>query len=492
MGLSVIRAGCASLPLLVSLVALGCDGPFSASRVSANDSPPVPTGDASIDRQPTEEPTDASTDGGGGCTPSAGVACQDATTLVRCREDGTATETVACARGCNESPTPHCAMVVPTGIAPASDFSTPDLAELVLDVGNVVHSDTGEIEGLRPPNPNPRAFFVHEGIGFHVVTADDHSVGVFVVDRLTVKGTMNGPRATPVRVVGTHSVVFLAKGDVEIGVLNVAADCTTNTPGPGGFAGGTPTALGGGGPGGGAGGSMTTVSGGGGAVITLFSGAGGGGHGGRGGAGAISNAGGASGGVGGAGDTDTALVKLIGGSGGGATPGAGSHGGAGGGAVQIVSQTSILVQHGIAAGGCGGRSTGNGAGGGGAGGAILLEAPTVTVAEGGFLLAGGGGGAGGSVDGKGNDAASDHEVALVGRGGLCGSKRCGGDGAHLASTAGGNGTVDGQQVGAGGGGVGRIRINTLTGSANLSTEGTLYVPSISSSEVFSQGLVAIE
>lgn len=217
------RTGRASLGLLVSwVVALGCVG----DAPDANDPTPAPTDDSPNDR-PSANDASPSESEHGGCTPSTGVTCRDPTTLVRCRDDGGGTEVVACERGCNEQPTPHCALIVPTGIAP------------------------------------------------------------------------------------------------------------------------------------------------------------------------------------------------------------------------------------------------------------------------GFLLAGGGGGAGNLADGNGVDAATDH-TPFVSRGGYCGTGRCGGDGAHTAGPEGKDGTLDGQVAGAGGGGAGRIRIDTLTRAAELSAPNTLFVPQLSSPEVFAQGIVTIE
>jgi hypothetical protein len=313
---------------------------------------------------------------------------------------------------------------------------------------------------------------VKSGVGFHVVSAGGNTVGVFVFGKLDVTGS-------PLKIVGAYPAVLLAKSDVSITRISVAADQITNTPGPGGFAGGTPSVPDGLGLGGGTRGGF---------LLLAFWGGGGGGHGDRGGDGATLTT--ILGGMGGASYDDITLTVLRGGSGGGAVAGGTSNGGGGGGAVQIVSQSSIHIAGGVAAGGAGGRGhSDNSCGGGGAGGAILLEAPIITVGASGFLIAGGGGGGGLA---NGNAAVSTNLEAGSGLGGLCDmNHRCGGQGAYSAQTFGGSGQSFGSTAGCGGGGVGRIRLNTLTGAALLSMTNTLYVPATDSSE-FTQGVVTIQ
>lgn len=411
------------------------------------------------------------------CVPSTGHACTDAVTLERCNASGTAYETQTCARGCGATPTPHCKLVIPTGAAENSDLTFQGVADKTLtDV--TLHSDTGEIEGgVRIASPDPTALTVISGIGFHVVNVGGNNVGIFLFDHLTLVGT--------VKVVGTHSVALLAKSDVILEDLTVAADQTANTPGPGGYAGGQTGALNGLGPGGGKGGSSyyeSSISG------YLYSGAGGGGHAASGGAGGPIGT--AAAGVGGTAYDSSTLLTLRGGSGGGASSD-GSKGGAGGGAVQIVSQTAISISGGIAAGGAGGRfGGGKSGGGGGAGGAILLEAPTVTLANDTYLITGGGGGGGATSNG--NGAGNSITEVAVGTGGFCGT-RCGGQGAYSATTdgTGAVGKADGQQTGGGGGAAGLVRINTLTGAASLGT-GIKLVPPITATNLFSQGVITIQ
>ena len=423
----------------------------------------------------SETGTDCSSTGtgstdGGPCTPMQST-CADANMLQVCKLDGSGHDAIYCTLGCGSMPSPHCKQVAPTGLAPISDFNAAGLNDTTLGTANILHTDTGQIEGgLRAASNDPTSLSVSSGIGFHVVSSGGNAVGVFVFGKLNVSGS-------PLKIVGTHPAVLLVRSDVTITAIDVSADQTMNIPGPGGFSGGTPAVPKGLGPGGGLGGNQNI----------FFGGGGGSGHGDHGGAGAtIMNA---TGGLGGASYDTLTLALLRGGSGGGVSAGGTSNGGAGGGAIQIVSQTSIAIAGGIAAGGAGGRGNKDSScGGGGAGGAILLEAPMVVIGDSGYLVTGGGGGGGLS---NGNAAGNSNMENFVGLGGLCGAGHCGGQGGYSALTFGGNGTVDGQTAGCGGGGVGRIRINTLTGASTLSMDGALFVPTIASG-LLSQGIVAIQ
>ncbi len=148
--------------------------------------------------------------------------------------------------------------------------------------------------------------------------------------------------------------------------------------------------------------------------------------------------------------------------------------GGGGGAIELVAGTAITITSGgvISVGGGGGNDgTDSGsysASGGGSGGAILLEAPTVSVA--GLLEANGGGGGGGV--GAPAPVSNATVNANPAAGGAAGTSGVGGTGAGGGTTSGGPGAAGdavGQTVsaGAGGGGAGYIRINTMTGHADL-------------------------
>jgi hypothetical protein len=163
------------------------------------------------------------------------------------------------------------------------------------------------------------------------------------------------------------------------------------------------------------------------------------------------------------------IVPLIGGSSGGAPPGAGG-GGEGGGALEITAGTSIIVGSGGVVSVPGYVGTGNG-GGGGSGGAILLEAPSVTIN--GVLAANGGGATVFAGGGGGQDGQPSAQPAM-------------GQDAHSAvgsagtQTSGADGAATQAATSSGGGGAGRIRINTATGMATIGASATVS-PALSTS-----------
>jgi hypothetical protein len=182
---------------------------------------------------------------------------------------------------------------------------------------------------------------------------------------------------------------------------------------------------------------------------------------------------------------DPTLVPLLGGSRGEATDatialwGRGVRfGGGGGGALQVSATTSIVIDGIVAANGGGGQGGGlagnnvlvrRGAGGG-SGGGISIEAPEITV--GGAIVANGGGGgasAYGSINGaNGRPGRDDTEPAAggAGVGADCEAKdhsTPGGAGAAGTKTAEPGRVCPGQASG-GGGGIGRIRISTKSGT----------------------------
>jgi hypothetical protein len=131
---------------------------------------------------------------------------------------------------------------------------------------------------------------------------------------------------------------------------------------------------------------------------------------------------------------------------------------AGGGAIQLTAGRSVTV-------GAGGRLNVGGEGGyynsgGGSGGAVLLEAPAVSVA--GIVAAnGGGGGGGGSTN---YDGAAGGPSDRRAPGGSTGTDSAGGEGSGGAAVDGAPGLhrTAGTARGGGGGGAGRIRINSRT------------------------------
>ncbi len=163
------------------------------------------------------------------------------------------------------------------------------------------------------------------------------------------------------------------------------------------------------------------------------------------------------------------LIPLLAGSAGG--NGGLTSDGTGGGALQLVAGTSFTLHAGayINAGGGGGSFGGQGlvsSGGGGSGGAILIESPIVKV-DGAIGANGGGGGQGNG------DTGEDGQPDVLAKGGhqSKGSEGPpGGDGSFDADVDGATG-VSSTDYGAsgGGGGAGRIRINTTSGAAKLGT-----------------------
>lgn len=165
--------------------------------------------------------------------------------------------------------------------------------------------------------------------------------------------------------------------------------------------------------------------------------------------------GGATGADGGASYGTTELVPLVGGSSGG-----GLFAADGGGAIQLVAGREIIVR---AAGFIDARG-GGAVTGGGSGGAILLEAPAVRV-EGSLTANGGGGGAPGGQSGT-----PGERMATRALGGRNAENVNGGDGGAGSDVDGTNGVTnpsftDGAFASSGGGGAGRIRVNTRSGAA---------------------------
>jgi hypothetical protein len=386
-------------------------------------------GDAGYDSVPT---TDA-----GPCT-SLTTSCGDPVTLRTCKTLGQLPEPTTCAWGCVDTSPAHCGTVVPTGgviddpdLAPRTD-----LAALTLTSGGVINTDTGAIG----PNVRDPGNGLINGWYFEART----NGSVLRVKTFDVKTNMY--------IVGSRPLAIIADGDIHIeGLLAAQGLCAGNTPGPGGFAGGT------------GGNAADVVSGGGGGGDTTSGrGGGGGGHASTGGGGGVAT--GQSAVAGGSPFGDERITIMRGGGGGGGGGNNGGSGGGGGGALQLVSNGTIMIvaPGGINAGGCAGK-VGDAGGGGGAGGTIVLEAPTVTV--GGVLAVNGGGGAGASSGAQqGESGRSDRTRAIGGTSpeGTGGAGGVGGDPGGLP------GASTGTKGSGGGGGIGRIRINSRLGTAATS------------------------
>jgi hypothetical protein len=202
-------------------------------------------------------------------------------------------------------------------------------------------------------------------------------------------------------------------------------------------------------------------------------GAGGGGFCGIGGKGSTA-ADGRSGAAGGSVYGSADLIPLVGGSSGGSTEGSDlfNHGG---GALELVSGTSITVGN-VGSINMGGGAAYNRGNGGGSGGAILLEAPSITIR--GVLAANGGAG----EDGGGGIAQS----GLAGRNPALDMSDGGGPGSADTLVNGGDGVSTPGTYAGGGGGAGRIRLNTGCGGVLLVTSNAIISPA-QSTECFSEG-----
>lgn len=360
----------------------------------------------------------------GGCAANQALRC-DGANVVRCNADGTAEVSEPCALGCSPA-TLRCA----TDIAPSNGLA-PFLAlsenQRDVDLGSraTINTDTGDVKV----------------VGGAVVAlpsetlAQDNAptIRVFMVRSL---------KAGDVEVRGKNALAIVSYGDVAIGGVFQTASDRDGSPGMfnnDSCLGGKGAAL----------------------VGTAFArgGAGGGGFGSPGGRGgsATSSAGTADGGPGGAATGNATLIPLRGGCG----PGTNA-----GGAIQLVSRTRIVIAGAVAANGGGGSSGLGGSSGGG----ILLEAPAVEVEQTGTVVANGGGGGGGGcvlerpVDYRLEGGRLD---AIQASGGTpCNGLAHGGKGAAGNADA-TNGDADSRPTNsfavaaAGGGGAGRIRINTL-------------------------------
>ena len=260
-----------------------------------------------------------------------------------------------------------------------------------------------------------------------VTQADGSKILVFIARNIRIPGSSTAIGE------GSGPIALVALDSIEIsGTLTVAGDHGR--------------AVGGGGPGNsllmneqgkGPGGGQPGDAGGGGA----FCGKGGGG-------------GGTAGGAGGNPFGTPALIPLVGGSAGGSTLS-----GSGGGALMLVAGNKVVVPTtGIVNAGGGGNGDGVlGRAGAGSGGGILIEAPTVLIAG---KVAANGGGSGLS----GFNATTEATVTKGATGSTAGE---GGGGDAIDGKPGALGP-DNRYIAGGGGGVGRIRINTASGSATIS------------------------
>lgn len=364
----------------------------------------------------------------GGPCEAVSVECANGDVLRTCSAAGAQYVDEACTWGCVDQAPDHCAVFAPG----ANAVGAADLTGTVdrsIDTALFINGTMRTIDGT---------------VWTPSRVDDVTRVAVFQFKDLTINA--------PVQLSGAHGIALVASGNVIINSVidGRPANCTQPAAGPGGFVGGE-VGMTANGSGGGTGGANNVDGG------------GGGGHGAAGGSGASSGTPPAGGPAWG---TPTIDILAGGGGGGGGGDGGGPIGGGGGAAIQIVALGTITINSGggINAGGCGGKGAGNNdsGAGGGAGGTILLEAQQVVINAAGALAVNGGGGGAGNGGGVGQSGRLDRTPALGGTGTATGG--VGGAGALLIGTS---GVFNGVRGGGGGGAVGRIRINTRSGSAAI-------------------------
>lgn len=359
-----------------------------------------------------------------------------------------------CPWRCANTPTPHCRKLQPAGgaVLPTDLEPAPGLGDITINQQGVAirfNTDTGVItNGLSTVSPTGIVFVARNG------------VGIWRFNQLTMSGA--------IEFTGTNAAALVAITEIQItGRVDLQGDCTNRNAGAGGFDGGVNAAPGAGTSGAGGAGTGTN---------TDCTGGGGGGHAFAGGLGGRGPLGGVAFGM-------ATIPQLSGGGGGGGGGGGnGGAGGGGGGAIQLVANSKVRVNgsvlFGIQAGGCGGRTGAACGGGGGAGGTILIEAAVVEIINA-TLAVNGGGGGGGKSGTSGNPGHLSTQRAAGGLGGTSGSGDdggvggSGGDDETFAGAPGGGGDFSA----GGGGAVGRMRFNTLSGS--IMRQGVLFSPSMS-------------
>jgi hypothetical protein len=374
-------------------------------------------------------PTPLGGDDGGTSSDSPTLACLanqalrcDGADLVRCSPDGTAEVRDSCPVGCSASAL-RCNDVDPSnGLAPLLDMTAGE-PDVDLGAAATINTDDGSVVVDGAP-------FVMRSMAIAQTAAP--IIRVFIVRSLVTND---------VTITGSNAFAVVSSGDLKIG----GVFATSVSSGPGRFNDGTCKGTAGEIPGTGP-----------------VAGSGGGGFGfagGRGGS-ATNNNGTAAGGSGGSPTGNPRLIPLRGGCDSGSYSGPVGFG-VGGGAMQLVSRTRLTISGVVAA-------NGSSLSGGGSGGGILLEAPVVEVS--GSVMANGGAGAGGCLfPKKGEDGRLDARPASHGIG--CSDSATaadGGDGGALNAGAGNGGSANEASTGIvfgghGGGGVGRIRINTVPG-----------------------------
>ncbi len=392
--------------------------------------------------------------------------CTDSATLSQCDQFGNAMP-VTCTWGCLTVPDAHCGKLVPSGGGATSSDLDPDSALGAVTLqGATIDGDTGMITN----GPVVTGFLY----------SLENGIAVFRFASLTING--------PIALRGTHPIALVSVGDITVDSgtnLDAQGSCNDVIAVAGGYDGGQSglpgLGMGGGMPGTGGSGNDSGGSGGGNGTI-----------GGMGGAGATKPAT-----AGGVATADAKITTLMGGAGGGGGSGPkGNSGGAGGGALQLVANGMITFAGRLDAGGCGGTHGGadSSGAGGGAGGTVLLEARTIQIASNAQITVNGGGGGGAGGLSGGNDGANGgfQQTADGGNGYTTGDGR-GGDGGGGVSVVGGDGGNSNIASGGGGGGAaGRIRINTLTGTATIDANALLSPGLAEDATTTTEGTIDIE
>jgi hypothetical protein len=388
---------------------------------------------------PRPSPVGGEDDGGAGdgtpmsvCAADQPLRC-DGNNLVRCNSGGTAEVTETCSLGCGASPL-HCNVIDPSnGLARYLDMAA---GEPDLDLGMTAVISTSDGTVMVDGKP----VMVRSAL---LAQTNAPAILVFIVHGLTgndvtISGDLSGSS-------GGNAFALVSNGDIRIGgIFNASARVGSGGPGVYNDAnckGGVGVA----GP------------------ASSLSGTGGGGFGTAGGTGGSAStiADSATGGSGGKPTGTSTLTPLRGGCDSGAVDDLHPRAvGSGGGAIQLVSHTKISIIGVVAA-------NGSSLAGGGSGGGILIEAPIVEVT--GSVVANGAGGNGGCffATRPGENGRLDATPAL---GGTCSSGEAGAGGNGAAGAIGATGGVsihlsnaDAALAGHGGGGVGRIRINSTSG-----------------------------
>lgn len=366
------------------------------------------------------------------CTANQALRCESSQ-LVRCNANGNGEVAERCLLGCLGGEV-RCADVAPSNeLAKYLDLASNEPDH---NLGNSATIDTDSglvtVDGV--------TVSVKSNVLPQLGAPD---VRVFLVRSLTTN---------KVAVTGTNAFAVVSNGAIKIEGL-LAASATETKAGAGAFNDGNCR-----------GGPQTRV-------YSAYGGSGGGGFGSPGGSGGSAKGDTtdfSAGAAGGATTGNAVLVPLRGGCDGGLEITLRDHWGRGGGAIQLVSRTNIVVAgNGIIA------ANGSSNGSAGSGGGILLEAPNVEIL--GRVVANGAAGQGcagspphGRLDAMpaiGGPAGCNDGYKSTGQGGNGGAANIEADnGKDMARQPNLVGAIGGQ----GGGGIGRIRVNTVSGGLRVS------------------------